>query len=122
MSEQEKQDRPTYNDELTLPRAIRLLGLEIIANIIKDARSKPTLTVQNGRRLEDKSLTRAIEEANDWIYLEAHEDDRRTIADMAGLEYDYMMKMIIKQVNSKKPVRLSNHLHRKSRQTHPTTP
>lgn len=121
MSEQEEQDRPTYNDDITLPRAIRLLGLEIIANIIKDARSKPTLTVQNGRRLEDKSLTRAIQEAKDWIYLDEHEDDRRTIADMAGLEYDYMMKMIIKQVNSNKPVRLNNHLHRQSRQKHPTT-
>ena len=100
-----------YDDELTLPKSIRLLGLEIIANIIKDAKSNVRLTVQNNRRLEDKAHTKAIQEAIDWIYLDEHEEDRHTIADMAGLEYEYMMKMIMHEVNSEEPSRPRNRLH-----------
>lgn len=105
------EDDYVYDDELTLPKAIRLLGLEIIANIIKDARSNVRLTMQNNRRREDKEHTVAIQEARDWIYLDEHKEDRQIIADMAGLEYDYMMRMIIREVNSTGPSRPRNRLH-----------
>lgn len=116
------EDRPTYNDELTRPQSIRLLGLEIIANIIKDAKSNVRLTMQNNRRLEDKGHTKAIQEAKDWIYLDEHEEDRRTIADMAGLEYSYMMDMIHEAINSPGQSQQRNRLHIRNTRMLPKAP